>query len=99
MKAAASFLGIQKVRYDYCQFGTPCRKPTTVLVFGTPLFKQHETVYSLVSPEAVYTRSDILYAFLEGTVDVITDCPKRLQVFRNFVAEPYLTSSARFGIY
>ena len=40
MKLLDSLPGVQKVRFDYCQFGAPWKKPTTVLFFGNTFFKQ-----------------------------------------------------------
>ena len=42
MKLLACLTGVQKVRFDYCQFGAPWNKPTTVMFFSSTLFKRND---------------------------------------------------------
>ena len=62
MKLLASLPGVQKKSFDYCQFGAPWKKPTTVLFVGNTFFKQNESVCAV--REMKYVPSLVLLASL-----------------------------------
>ena len=86
MRLLATLPGVQKVRVDYCQVGTAGRKPTTALVFGSPMFKQRESVCTSRGFNSICARSNTTRVPLVGhTEDTAID----KQVFRTSIVEPY----------
>ena len=81
-----------------CHFGTPWEKPTTVLVFGNPWFKQHEIVCTSVVIDVICIRSQGKHFPLEGIADSIADCFKRTKTFRTAIAKSYHTKRCKLWI-
>ena len=86
MRLVAVLPGVQTVRFDYCQFGAAWGKPTTALVLGNPMFKQHESVCTSRGVGSVCTRSYTIHVpLVRHTEDASID----KHVFQTFIAELY----------
>lgn len=66
MKRLANFLRFQTVRYGYWQFGASWKKPKTFMVFGNPLFKRFQFVYTSIGSDVRCTRFMLPHVSLDG---------------------------------
>ena len=81
----ATLRGVQKMRFDYCQFGALWKKPNTMLVFGDSNFKRHESICASYCKNDKFPNCGVLHVRLSGhDKNTNGQC-----YFRTWIAEPY----------
>ena len=81
----ATLRGVQKMRFDYCQFGALWKKPNTMLVFGDSNFKRHASTCVSYCKNDKFPNCGVLHVRLSGhDKNTNGQC-----YFRTWIAEPY----------